>query len=1388
MLQIREFDLKTGRFLTDYDPITKSKIFRTKDVEGSYLEDWLSRQKIQGEQAQFSVAQFYDGVNDRDVQNVLDRGQQLVFTSGKYGYFAPPGIAKALLEDSPIYDNGLAAAHNAVAYGSLIISDGFSQTRTDTGKVKILLVDNINRSLGEKPLLDKYGQPVPVAEVEQLLDVMGDGTMLIPSSTMENLLLPDEISTAIEIGLKKAQIEPIPDLIRQLQNEYESEGKIRLSNVNLRGANAINNEIALKTERTVLQFRAALSDVPGIAKGTLKTSESWTERLGVDAIISLDDVKGATKGGVFDRPGVIELKSDLWINRKDIARYGTQSVGSQVKYKIPRATKLEFNPKMIAQAQELATLAIDPYALAQRIVEQVERQRERPLYIDPLEESLKLEEDLPSNKATGETVELKEDLLITEETVELEEDFLSNEAIALVIKNDRYGQIVQLPFIATQLKKSLQSQWLDAATVGIEVPSAMAQHHAALKPWEVCNKDLPDGAIVAYYRSPFGNVGAAAIAINNPFAIESADPESYNKDGVSYLPPWTAKNIAITDFDSDRNGYFIGFIAKDPQMTIEGLRNKLNDISDPALQYTAGRTEIDRLIVAGKDLEVADYPYAVGEFVKANRPENMPMPIPKDKKVLHPRLAGEHLSVSIGKAWCITAQNPVGKVASQSMILESLAQNITYTQPDRSPALLSKIIKTFGEIDPASIPTDEMLKDSGLPALNLASRIKSVLNSELNNPNEGLKQIVSILEDYAKYPMAKNLQTAVDIAKSNQGIDEDFQDFASQLAYQKHEMRMNMRKPEIYLSSPLKNNTVDPVGAAVNDINKIFNSVPEIKIDRKDLNRGFRSIVPDIHDSRDESIANRMINKYRETSNYLAAIIGRLKEKNPTDLQPILVVTSLNNRTKIEVINLCDGEKENPVNLLALNGKQSEFLIDINEAAKEQDVPAYLLRDAQTKVVIGFIDEKSLKYIGQLDSVNKYISEGSMKSIEGKVETFTPYFLQNDTDKINSQLEIVLADIKSKIKGKEDVFLSAFQHSSIGQNLSVKIMPKELTKHLREVDTIQLYGVKEFINLENASIRFDNAIIDGSITPIASLITADREYEFLGAVSKSSPTIAPGTVVKANISPLLARKTTLNILDKKLQLTPGTNVEIPLQSGQFNFRRIDDKIAVYLLSGDSQVFLGDLDKASTNQVQRDPRILQESIAGTYQRGLFRNTSGNTELDIKILSLVEHLPVSTHKIIMSKNTDKSFSLESAPPEYYQATIPSKLVESTPDLPTQIIPSKLVESTLDLPNQTIPSKPVESTSSYMPSRLELVNWYKAVGGNSESGKQLLELGKQLKISYMAEDFMDGKAPVDLLPDDYRNSNILISVIDKNNFDLAIESLKELAIESKTNTISR
>jgi hypothetical protein len=1368
MLKVREFDIKTGKPLTDYDPATNSQIPRTKDVQNSRLEHWLQRQVISGSDSQLSVAQFYGGVNEQDVKNLLDRGQELVFTSGKFGYFANPKMAKLLLESAPIYDSGENIAHNVVAYGSLIISDGVAQTITGQGKVKILLIDNLNRSCGDQPLLNKEGKPFTDGELDRLLDVMGDGTMLIPSPTMEQLLLPEEISTAIETGLNKAKVESTPELLETLIKEYKSQGKIRLNNVNLTTSKAIQKEIDRKIGRSVIQFRAALTDVPGIAKGTAKTSD-WCRKLGVDAIISLDDVKGAKKDGVFDRPGLVELNSDLWMNRKDIAQYANQSVGAQVKYKIPKATVSEFNPRTLAKAQELAKIAKDPYVLAQRHVEKVERRRERPLFIDHPE---------------GTTEERELDLVNQIELLK------NDEAVTLVLRSDRYGQIVQLPSVRRQLERSIRADWLDVATAGIEIPSAMAQHHAALQPWEICNQDLPAGAIVAYYRSPFGNVGAAAIAINNLNVIDQGDPESYNKEGVSYLPPWTSKNIAITDFDSDRNGYFVGFIAKDPQATIQGLRDRLADISDPALQYEAGRHEFDLLIQQGTELTTGEYPDAVTEFIEANRPEHKPMPIPKDKKILHPRLPHEHLSMSIGKAWVKTAQNPVGLVANRSMILESLAQHITYTtNPQDRASLKYFIAKSFKEIKPEDIPSDRQLAKSGLPPLNLATRIQSIATATKKNSEQALLETVAILEDYAKYPMAKNLQTAVDIQKSNQGIDHALHDFGSKLSYQQHKLRTSMKDLESYATKQLENNTIDPVGQQVIAVNTLFGAGSKLALDRDSENRAFRSIMPDIHQGMEleTALANQLIRNYHSIQDKLDQVDQKLVDRDSIYRQPSLSFTSRTGKL-LNVDRLGDAQTLAPVNLLELDGKKVRFVIANNpnygkDTISKNDLNyPYLLKNSDQTQVIGFVardsllesfkvDEKtsslSTKQIHAraaeiLDDIDQKIADGKSTGITGTIETIPPFALQNDKDQLHHQMNTIRDHIKQQVKGHEAVMLSAFNHTSTGQGLSLKVFPREIMKHLDKVEKFEIFGATNLSSRQGAIVRIDNVQMtekgtnEVKNTPIASLVNEDGTLEVLGQIDQHIAPMAPGTLVKVNIQPQLDPNIRIEIPGiKRLGVSdPTIDAEIPSQAGRFWFKREQGEVSAYLLSNNREpTKLGILNKAAVKQLQSNS--FRAAMEGTYRRGLYQGTkNGNQKLYLQVTELVEHQLVPKELITAQANFDDSITITSSPFDYRQTTATSSISP-----PLAITPSS-------------------ATERYHPSRSELVDWYKTSSSGSADQQTIVDLGKRLTATYQASANSRAKAP----PDNYRHQAISISLHERQQFE---QSRGDREIEARANS---
>jgi hypothetical protein len=335
MLSFQEFDLKTGKSLTDFNPGTQ-RTQKVKQVENCYLEKWLQTHQI--EPQGLYVARFYNGVNDSDRRRLEVKGKYLICTNDESGYFTDRTTANLIARGDksrnihPIYADGKRSAHNAVAYGSLIVSDGQAAIQTKSGNSRILIIDDEHRFSGASPLKDRDGRIVPSSQTADLYDKMGDGTMLTSTELLRGLLLDKEILMAIDRGLKQTEdrddddlgylgdwIDETlgdrldPNIAGNLLKEFKTTGRIATYFVDLQSAREIERKIDRIARSAVLQFRAATPDLPGIAKGSLATS-AWCERLGVDAIVSTNDIKG--DDGRLKQPGILELESFWWVNRK----------------------------------------------------------------------------------------------------------------------------------------------------------------------------------------------------------------------------------------------------------------------------------------------------------------------------------------------------------------------------------------------------------------------------------------------------------------------------------------------------------------------------------------------------------------------------------------------------------------------------------------------------------------------------------------------------------------------------------------------------------------------------------------------------------------------------------------------------------------------------------------------------------------------------------------------------------------------------------------------------------------------------------------------------------------------------------------------------------------
>jgi hypothetical protein len=1412
MLQFQEFDLKTGKDLTDFNPAGE-RTPRVKSVENCYLEKWLQTHRI--EPQSWHVANFYNGVNDSDRLRLEAKGKYLICTSGKSGYFTDRVTADLIAKGDnsrniqPIYADGKRSAHNAVAYGSLVVSDGKAAMQTKSGNSRILIIDDEQRASGADPLIDRDGRKIPAKQLEDLYDKMGDGTMLASTQLLRGLLLDKEVLLAIDRGLQQTDdrdddelgdlgewIDEAfgdsldPDLAGKLLEEFKYTGRITNYFVDLQTAQTIEKKIDRIARSAVLQFRAATPDLPGIAKGTVAAS-SWCERLGVDAIVSTNNIKG--DDGRLKQPGIIELDSFWWVNRKIKAEYSNQSVGAQVKGTIPAATLDELNPMMAAKAADLADVAIDNWQVASKFVAKEEARRERELIIDTPEGIDGTDDEPRNNRAT----------------------------LSALLKADKYGQLNQLPNISRQLNKSLRRDRLDVATSGIVVPAAIAQHHSKLEPWEVCNRDLPHGAIVAYYRSPFPNVGAAAIAINNLEILCDRDPEAFDKRGVVYMNPWTAKHIAITDFDGDRNGFFVGYLANDnlPRQ----LRERLSHLPlTGGERYEAGRAVIAQIILQ-PDLERGKFPLAVKEFIEANAPDRKPLPIAKAKKADHLWHEGESLTQAIWRAWDVTANNPTGKVANQSIILQSLATETVYIEPKRKPNLLRQIGAAYSEIPIEEIPSDEYLVERGLPPMQLAAKIESIVQASkaidklpaaerLAFAELNLDSVNQLLKCYCDSAVAKNLQTAVDTAKSSVGIDETIHEFGERIQYKSHQLRQNVKKPDIYLSRDLPTNTQEPIGWAVETANRFYNGVQQPQqqhsqlqeIESEDLNKRFRSLLPITHNDAQKAVVDEFARQYRNCTKAIGQVRDRLDRELTEDQQPTLTIVSSSGKSLV-VQRLCDADVQgdSPVWDLADGDTETRFEIYRNpEGNGKENYAVYLIDAAADKISIGYVSPES----AITNNLNKYSIEqiGSTKRLSisnSTLEFHPPYALENDVDAVFASADRVITELENSISNEKRMqYASAAWHSSVGMGMATKVFVDEISQHLDKVPPIALNrptaAALELRDGADLAIRFERDLHISAIAPDGS--THDLGLTTYG----DSPLLSPGTVVSAKIERPLDPKLRIQTDLGEFVINPAPTIgkaQIEGFAGKFAFDRRGKDIAVnYLGSGGRRIPIGVLGRELINKESRaNLQGGSNLIKGTLSRGLNEKI-----LEIQVQSLIDHQPVANIDRLGALGErgelvplpQPSMSLERANPatssehRYFPTAGELRQLYSGSELAGDIAKMAQIKSLGTLLNDAYPDGdrapdnfshwvveiPV-SDALYHPSAGELRTAYaaKSSSGETKDLDRIKELGNVLNQAYP-----DG----DRAPDDFTSLKVAISMSEKQALAIDVPPFKSTELTNE------
>jgi hypothetical protein len=882
-------------------------------------------------------------------------------------------------------------------------------------------------------------------------------------------------------------------------------------------------------ERSPFQFRAGSPDMPGVIKGTCRVS-AWCDRLQVDAILSLSSFK-ATQQLNGEKPQLVGIQtvSNFFFANKSYAATTQQKRGLQPALVTPEATQQEVLPQLVEKAIAVAQIQSNSQSATAYYLGMAERRQQQQLELD---ESDSEEAD------DSETFEAS-----------------YVDTIAEILKADPFQQMQGHPKVIDAIAKVLHHEWMDAVTVGVYSPSAIAQPHADLNPWECCFRELPHGALVALYRAPLGNVAAIGTFINNIEQLRESDLEAFRQQGVVYLNPWSAANVLITDFDGDRNAIVPGYVAVSPGATVYSLQAQLQDVLDSGTAYEAAQSLFHTAIQNSATFIPTESPIFVAEVLDKNRPEVRPIAVNKEPKI--------DRQGTIEECAIHAANNPTGIVANLGMKIDSLYWDIAYLAPEQLSAYLQQVCSHYAKIlEWTEIPQPESyiavlardLQFSDSFATRMRDRIRQIVTEGrqiLQLPEQMraqaaepiLQKVQTLLWD-VKAIIAMNLQRAVDSPKSAREVEWELQKFAAALGKYKENTLLNHRK-DTDLYQPLKaretsesarilsTSTVDPVARIAEQVNQHYREVVLIPRSRDSFLPLFPNQEQGGFDQTQAFIARSWVEAYN-TAIQRAAIA---QEQVKSEVGPSLIIQAISGR-QLRLVNLtqCDPQGISPIWQAARQDATLAFQVRLNQDWQTKAQFPYAASLLNSSQIVGFVSPESIQsnqtWLQQVHSgrtitipterIERCVFEPRMTATQAKAE------ITEAVQRITKQAEAL--DSSDRL-----MMAAALWHQG-GQHLVIQAFHPELCQQLQVLhhQTMTVVGLQHPTNqhqersFSNEPLAIAVAVETNSESAISGRTVLQIEGKTLGPFSADSYQLPVETQGEARIlleAPAVAKVT-----------------------------------------------------------------------------------------------------------------------------------------------------------------------------------------------------------------------------------------------------------------------
>lgn len=261
-----------------------------------------------------------------------------------------------------------------------------------------------------------------------------------------------------------------------------------------------------------------------LAKGTLLPNATL-EAEGFDIVMDRSSIKGIKKTLLPDliSCGEYEFPKSALGNRGNAKVIDYDNSWQFSIWYSEEALKKDFVEATQKEAEKLAKLQRNPLALAKHIVEEYDKKQQRAK-----EHAALSVDDSLERENTDKNQEQQELRLVT------------------VLRNDKFGLLIDSPFVADAMRQYVANRWCDLAIKGaFKFSSGMAMPCTDLERGTICVPHLSEGDI-----------------ITTRFPIVSSDnirrytnvhkPELMKYKGVVFMQPKDAEEYHQADFDGDQ--------------------------------------------------------------------------------------------------------------------------------------------------------------------------------------------------------------------------------------------------------------------------------------------------------------------------------------------------------------------------------------------------------------------------------------------------------------------------------------------------------------------------------------------------------------------------------------------------------------------------------------------------------------------------------------------------------------------------------------------------------------------------------------------------------------------------------------------------------------------